>query len=803
MLLRSTWTAVLLLAAVAHAAEPASLSVFPTTIRLEGPRDQQRLVVIGAGGDLTRSAHYVSSAPKVVTVDQGGIVRSTGDGQAVITVTAGGLSASVTVEAKRATADIPVNFNREVVPILTKAGCNSGACHGTQHGRGGFKLSLRGSDAAFDHPQIVQSAEGRRVVLSDPERSIFLAKPAGVMEHGGGERLPLGSRAYETLRRWLEDGAPEPLAKDASVVDMEVWPAKRLMGKGEQQQIAVSARWSDGRVEDVTDTAQFDSLNEAVASVSAGGLVTAKGLGETHVMVRFCGQAKVMQVTLPFTRLAQYPQVQSHNLIDDKLIAKWKDLGLTPSPLASDEEFFRRIHLDTIGTLPAPADITAFLADKSADKRAKAIDRVLERPEFYDFWALKWGDLLRINRQFLQIKGMFSFHNWVRSALRDNMPVDQFVREVLTAEGSTYTDGPANYYRLGGNAPDWAETTVQIFLGVRLQCAKCHQHPFEKWTQDDYYGMAAFFARIGTKSTRDFGMFDSDTVVFLRSGGEVSHPRKGGTIKPHPLDGPEMDDPIDRRVKLAEWLTAPTNAFLAPNLINRFWGYYMGRGLVEPLDDLRATNPASNPELLDALAKDFIAHKFDFKHLLRTMMNSRAYQLSSTMVPGNDADKGNVYFARYGVKRLTAEQLADALDFATGTQEKYAGLPAGTRAIQLPDTAVRSYLMDIFGRPGRKITCECERTVQPNISQALHLLNGEFLNQKIGANNGRIEKLIKAKTQPEGIVHELYMVTLSRPPHKEETARALAWLAKAPSPTEGAQDLLWTLLNSREFLFNH
>jgi hypothetical protein len=532
-------------------------------------------------------------------------------------------------------------------------------------------------------------------------------------------------------------------------------------------------------------------------------LLTVKERGETYIMVRFGGQASVVQVTSPYAQLANHSELPRHNFIDDKLMARWKDLGLTPSPLCSDEEFLRRIYLDTIGTLPTPAEIRAFLADGSQDKRQKAIEEVLKRPEFVDYWTLKWGDLLRINRDQLQEKGMWSFYNWVRASIRDNRPVDEFVRDIITAEGSTYTEGPANYYRTANNAPDWSETTSQVFLGVRMQCAKCHHHPWEKWSQDDYYGMAAFFVRLGTKNSQEFGIFGRETIVYLRPNGEQSHPRKGGVVKPHPLDGPDMDDVFDRRRRLAEWITSKDNPFFAKNLVNRFWGYYMGRGLVEPLDDLRATNPASNPELLEALAQDFVKSNFDLKHLLRTIMSSRAYQLSSAVTEGNVADVNNIYCCRYTVKRLAAEQLADALDFATDTREKYQGLPLGTRAIQLPDSRVRSFLMDIFGRPARQIVCECERTVQPNIAQALHLMNGDFLNRKIAANNGRIEQLFKAKKELPQIVEELYLVTLSRPPLPEESSKAQDWISAAPSTKEGAQDLLWALLNSREFLFNH
>jgi hypothetical protein len=785
-----------------------ALTIYPAAVTLDGPRDEQRLGVLGdyADGrqwDWSRQAKFSSSAPEVAVVDGTGVLRPVGDGQAIITVHAGGQNATLPVKVQKATADMPVSFSREIVPVLTKAGCNGGACHGAQHGRGGFKLSLFGFDPLFDHPQIVQSAEGRRIVVSDPERSILLQKPTLNMEHGGGERFKVNSREYNVLKRWLEDGVPEASAKDPIVTGLEVWPARRILTPGEQQQILVKATWQDGRKEDVTASSQFDTLNDGVAGVSAEGLITAKSHGETHIMVRFAGQATVVQVTLPYAHIEKFPAIAAHNFIDEKLVAKWKDLGLTPSPLASDEDFFRRIHLDTVGTLPSPEEVRAFLADKTPDRRKKAIDKVLERPEFVDFWAMKWGDLLRINRDLLQDRGMWSFHNWVRASVRDRKPIDEMVREIITAEGSTYTEGPANFFMVARNPADWSETTSQVFLGVRITCAKCHHHPFEKWSQDDYYGMAAFFVRLGTKNSQEFGIFGREQVVYLKPTGEQTHPRKGGVVPPHPLDGPAMTDPIDRRVKLAEWMTSPDNPFFARNIVNRFWGYYMGRGLVEPLDDMRATNPASNPELLDTLAKDFVDHKYDLRHLLRTIMNSRAYQLSAVSTPGNQDDIANVHYARFAVRRLTAEQIADALDFATGTQEKYAGLPLGTRAIQLPDTRVKSFLLDVFGRPARQIVCECERTAQPNIAQALHLLNGDFLNKKINAPTGRLEKLFKAKKELPAIVEELYLVTLSRPPRSDEAARALNWVGRASNPREGVQDLLWVLLNSREFLFNH
>jgi hypothetical protein len=784
------------------------LTVHPASVELHGARARQRLGVLGefADGrrwDLGRDAAFASSDEGVARVDAGGVVRPAGDGEATVTVRAGGRTAAVSVRVRGLAAPEPAGFRREVEPVLTRAGCNAGACHGSQHGKGGFRLSLFGFDPPFDYREIVQGAKGRRALPSDPERSLLLLKPTLQMGHAGGERFPAGSPSYEVLRGWLEVGAPPPAEGDPHVEDLLVWPRERLLVPGERQQLVVSARWSDGRVEDVTPLAKFDALNEAVAAVTPEGLVTAAGRGETHVMVRFEGQAKVVRLTLPYAA-APPGEAPAWNFIDRKLAARWAELGLAPSPLCGDEEFLRRLYLDVLGTLPAPAEVRAFVADTRADKRRRAIDAALDRPEFVDFWTLKWCDLLRVNRDLVTYKGMLAFHGWVRAAVRDNRPVDEVVRALLTAQGSNFDVGPANYYLTARGPEDMGEATAQLFLGVRMQCARCHHHPFEKWSQEDYCGLAAFFARIGTRAgEQSHPSSGRDTVVFLRNTGDVTHPRMDRYVKPHVLGGPDVEDPVDRRRPLAEWLTAPDNPFFARNLVNRFWSYLMGRGLVEPVDDLRATNPPSNPALLDALADDFVRARYDQKHLLRTILQARAYHLSSEPTPANRADAANAHFTRYTRRRLTAEQLADALDAATGTHESYPGMPPGTRAAQLPDPRVPSYLLDVFGRPARQAPCECERHSEPTIAQALHLLNGDLLNRKIDAPDGRVAKLLQGKTPVPELVEELYLAALGRRPRADEAARAARWVQEAPTPKEGAADLLWVLLNSREFLFNH
>jgi hypothetical protein len=793
------------------AAEPPravllGLTVYPESVELYGPRARHRLGVMGeyADGtrrDLGRQAEFQSANESVACAGPDGVLVPAGDGATVVTVRAGGRSARVAVRVRGTAAEEPVNFVREVEPVLTRAGCNQGACHGALHGKGGFRLSLLGFDPAFDFREIVQSAKGRRAVAADSDGSLLLLKPTARIEHGGGRRFGPNSAFAETLRRWLEDGAPPPTDGDPQLKDLEVWPHQRLLEAGERQQLLVRAAWSDGRVGDVTALAKYDSLNEAVATVTTDGLVAAAGRGETHVMVRFGGLAKVMRVTLPYGP-APVAAPPVGNYIDEKLASRWRELGLAPSPLCSDTEFLRRLYLDVTGTLPTPAEVRAFVADTRPDKRRRAIDAVLELPGYVDFWTLKWGDLLRVNRDLVTYKGMLAYHDWVRRCVRDNRPADAMARELLSATGGNFGVGPANYYLTARTPEDLGEAAAQLFLGVRLQCARCHHHPFEKWTQEDYCGLAAFFVRVGTRPTkRSDPSSGTETEVFVKESGDVTHPRMDRYVPPHVPDGPPLPASGDRRRLLAEWLTAPENPFFARNLANRLWASLMGRGLVEPVDDLRATNPPSIPALLDALAEDLVKSGSDCKHLLRTILQSRAYQLSADATPANAADVANAFFTRHTPRRLTAEQLADALDDVTGTREAYPGVPAGTRAIQLPDTRVRSYLLDLFGRPARTAPCDCERSTQPSVAQALHLLNGEALERKISAPGGRVDRLVQARTQPAEVIEELYLAALSRPPRPDEAARARRWLSAAPSAAGGAADLLWVLLNSREFLF--
>ena len=808
-----------------------SISVEPAVVDLDGPRDERTLIVTGRfddgqDRDVTPIVRFTPNNPSVGKVFPGGIARGWRDGRTTIHVTLGKLAARFLLSVRNRSREVPVSFEDEVQPILTKAGCNQGACHGSQHGKGGFKLSLLGYDGASDYRAIVRQNEGRRVVVTDAGASLLLKKAVLDLPHAGGRRFDRDSYEYRTLLAWVQEGAPESQGEAPVVESLSVVPPVRItplpnrpadlsivvripQARGPDRRVRLGpvyrvvalARYSGGRVADVTRRAQFNSLNDGTVEVSPSGEVVLKGRGETHVMVRYRGQANVSRATMPYRRLTRLPELPRANFIDEAVQSKWKEIGLLPSPRADDAEFHRRVYFDLIGTLPSPEEVREFLASADPDKRKKLVDRLLDRPEYVDTWTLRWGDLLRNNRDKLGEKGMWSFYNWLRTAFRENKPFDRFAHELITAQGSTFTTGPANYYRVVSAPGDLAETTSQVFLGIRLACAKCHQHPFEKWSQDDYWRLAAYFSRVGLKSSQEFGLFGGEQIVRLNSSGEVRNPRSGEVMKPAPLDAEPVDDPVDRRRALSRWLTSPDNPFFARNVVNRYWGYLMGRGIVDPLDDVRVTNPPSNPELLDALARDFVAHKLDVKHLLRTIATSEVYQLSSQPTRENARDQ--VFFTRYTVKRMGAEELLDAINTATLVPDKFPNLPAGMRAIQLPDPGVQNYFLETFGRAERAIVCECERSAEPNLAQALHLMNSDFIQSKVSIGKGRLAALEAAKKTDAEIAEELYLATVSRFPTQEEIPRALAIVAQAPNRKEGLEDLLWTLLNTREFVLKH
>jgi hypothetical protein len=803
-------------APMSHAA--ADFQIMPAAVTLDGNFARAQLVVTEQAtngtvsqrsADLTHQARYVSSNPRIVTVSDSGLLLAQGDGSAMVAVSVAGAAHTVAVTVKGVVARPAVGYKEHVMPVLAKAGCNAGACHASQYGKGGFKLSVFGFAPEDDYRAIVRDGLGRRANTIVPSASLLLRKPTGAVPHEGGQRLQAGSVDYQILERWLGSGAPPPSAKEPKVGSLRLYPSRRVGPPGFTQQLQVLATYDNGRTRDVTSLAQFSSMDEGVLNVSPSGQVTAVGRGQGVALVRFEEQAEIATFVVPYSDSVDLTGWVENNFIDRLAADKFREIGISPSSLCDDDTFLRRAYLDAIGTLPTPEQAAAFLDNKDTDKRNQLIDALLgltgdpardvHNNAYAAFWALKWADLIRSNSRKLGEQGMWALHNWLTASLRDNKPFDRFVRELLTARGSIYSNGPANYFRVANNPQDLSEATSQIFLGVRLQCAKCHHHPYETLGQEDYYRFAAFFARVGNKNSQEFGIFGQEIVVVVRSSGEVSHPRTGQIMKPTPLHGKPAAEPRDRRQTLSDWLTSPDNPYFARNIVNRYMAYLLGRGLVEPIDDLRATNPPSNVALMDALAADFVKSGYNVKQLMRTIMRSRLYQLDSQPSKSNAADSR--FYSHYNVKRLAAEPLLDAVDAATGVPTKFEKVPLGTRAIELPDSQYNDYFLNTFGKPRRSGVCECERVSDPNLAQALHTLNGDIVTAKIGSAKGRIARLLAAKKSHDEIIDELYLATLSRRPSSREQAVWRQQLAEAPNAKAFYEDLLWSLINSKHFLF--
>ncbi|MEK6259523.1 MAG: DUF1553 domain-containing protein [Planctomycetota bacterium] len=725
---------------------------------------------------------------------------------------------------------LPLRFTRDVVPALTKAGCNSGVCHGSFLGRGGLQLSLLGFDAAFDHDVLTKASRGRRVNVSAPEQSLLLLKPMGAMPHGGGRRITADSEVAAILREWFAAGMPGPREDDLTGLKLTVEPPELLIpfprageapvepSRREGTPLKVTATFADGSSRDVTPWALYDVRDKTIAEISRAGVVTAQRPGKTSVAVKYLGQVASVSVSIPFGPASTF-EFPSQNLLDEIAAVEWKRLGVQPAPLADDPTFLRRVFLDLIGTLPTADETRKFLEDSSTTKRSRLIDELLTRPEYVDYWSLRWGDLLRAHRRYVGDKGLASFNGWIRQSVRDNKPLDVMTRELLTAQGNLFTNGPVAYYFIDEKVEDLAETTSQVFLGVRLQCTKCHHHPNEVWTQEDYYGLAAFFSKLetkdsgaqgskfgGPKSIRPSSKENPNRkplmTVAPRVFGEVNVLLSGGRESPGSSASPSPSEhTVDPRQRLADWMTRPDNPFFARNFANRYWAALFGPGLVEPVDDMRATNPASLPGLLDALAKDFTEHHFDSKHLLRTICNSRVYQLAPELHPQRDAD-GQLFTHRVP-RRQSAEVLLDAINQVTGSTEKFDGQPAGTRAIALPDPTITSLFLTTFGKPQRNSPCDCSRGSTPDLSQALHLANSTALHEKIVAPTGRLSERLKANRTDDEIIEELYLTALARRPTDHERQSVREALTGGGSRDEAWQDVLWALLNCSEFVFNH
>ncbi|MBI3664638.1 MAG: DUF1553 domain-containing protein, partial [Acidobacteria bacterium] len=683
--------------------------------------------------------------------------------------------------AAAATAPAPSpSFRNQVIPVLTKVGCNSGACHGAAAGKNGFHLTLRGYDIEADYYTLTRQGAGRRVVKTEPAQSLMLLKPSMAVPHGGGLRLPPGSPEYMVVADWIAAGAPPPSDSDPIIQEIEIQPAQVTLSPGGRQQIRVMASFSDGHAEDVTRWAKYSSGAEAVATVDNDGRVEVRGAGEAAVTAWYLSKVAFSRVSVPAQNRIDprvFARAPRNNFIDEAVLKKLAVLRIPPSENATDGEFLRRAYLDAAGILPTAEETRRFLADRDTNKRARAIVSLLNRSEFTDYWTYKFADLLSVNRETLTAKGMWSFYNWLRESVQANKPWNQLAREILISSGNSYENGPVNYYRMHRTPEELTETTLEAFLGMRIMCARCHNHPFEKWTQKDYYGVANFFSRLSYKE----GAQPGDVTVLVAVRGEINHPRLGRPMPPRPLDGKPLplESAADRRQVLSDWITSPDNPYFARSFVNRVWANFMGKGLIEPVDDIRATNPAANEELLARLTADFVERNFDLRHLVRTIMSSAAYQRSSRALAENAADE--TFYSHYILKRLPAEVILDAMSRVTASPERFPGAPLGTRALELPDTKVASYFLDVFGRPKRAITCECERRQEPSIAQALHVLNGATLNRKVSAPGGVVDSFVKAGLPSDMILDHLYLSALSRYPAEKEKQALLTTLDAAES----------------------
>jgi hypothetical protein len=789
---------------------PTKVSVFPQRFELRGMHEGRQLVVTGEGqagtaDDLTRDATYRAEPAGIVAISTRGYVVPLGKGEAAITIQTHGCSETVQVVVRDFDESQPLSFPNDIVPLMTRHGCNAGGCHGKASGQNGFKLSLFGFDPAFDHAAIIKEARGRRIFPTVPEQSLLLTKATATAPHGGGKRLAVDGDAYRTLRRWIAQGAPWGSAESASVRSLQIVPGKRVLNRRQRQQIAVLASDAKGHVRDVTRQAQFQSNETVVAAVDEDGLVQTFDLaGEATIMARYQGQVAVFRATVPLGKpIDPYPEFPPANFIDSLVLAKWKTLGLAPSGLCSDSTFIRRVSLDIRGTLPTPDEVRAFLKDASPDKRSRFIDRCLEDESYAAHFAMRWSTILR-NSYVRAELGSTRFHDWIRDMIGRNRPYDEFVRGIVTASGEPQESPAVNWlWQMRGNEMHQAAAdTAQLFMGLRLQCARCHHHPYERWSQDDYYGLAGFFARLQRKG----GFGDDEPQPYYserqRTTNEVN-PRTGKPIDPKLLDGPVLDVPPedDARVALVDWLVKPDNPYFARALCNRVWGHLLGRGIVDPVDDMRETNPPSNPELLDALAKDFAEHHYDVKHLIRTIGNSRTYQLSSDTNEFNQHDVQN--YARYFGKRLPAEVMLDAVDQVTGSKTRFNQMSKEARAVDLPNENFSSYFLDVFSRPQRTTACECGRSNEASLPQVLHLAVSGEIEEKVADGQGRVAKLVQTKAPLEQAINELYLAAFSRHPTAAESARALAHARKRNDPKRALEDLTWAILNTREFMYNH
>ncbi|MDA1163082.1 MAG: DUF1553 domain-containing protein [Planctomycetota bacterium] len=783
----------------------AGLIVSPTSVVLDSPEASQQLIVsltdeVGrrdVTGDIRMSVGDVS----VADIEGRALVRPRSEGRTEIVIQFGNETVRVPVDVIKQRLPDPVSFRNEIIPILTKARCNSGGCHGKAEGQNGFKLSIFGFDAESDYAALMKDGKGRRISLTQPQTSLVLVKGTSQMPHGGGRKIEVDSYRYNRVLRWIREGARlDPVSSETGqIVSIEVEPREQILLANGTQQLRVTAIDRSGTRRCVTVEAEYESNAAAIADVDQRGLVQASDVpGEAAILVRYLGHVTSCRVTLPRSGV-MFERPAETNFVDKLVWDQLGRLGIKAGSAASDSEFLRRVYFDTIGTLPTSEEARRYLADASTDKRDQLIEELLNRDEYVDYWTMKWLDILRADQLIVTPQGTVAMQRWLRHCFQQNVPFDQMARELLTVQGSTTAEGPGAFYKILKEPDEMSRAVSQLLLGVRIECAQCHHHPSERWSQGDYTALAGFFTGVKLKKLPN----GTEAIVSL-GGKDLPHPRTGELVSARALGAAQTDlsGLSDRRVALADWLVRPDNEFFAKAIANRIWAHYLGRGLVEPVDDIRETNPATNEPLMKALSQHMIGVKFDMKSFTRTLLRSRVYQLSSESNDSNRDDLQNFSHATY--KALPAEVLLDAISQSTGVAEKFNGWPDGYRAIQIWDNRMPSYFFQIFGRPVRATVCECERSGEPSISQALHLLNSPEITAKIRHREGMARRLAKSELTVDELIDELYLTALSRFPRDEERAlMADAFAVPEISRQEAVEDVLWALLNMKEFIFNH
>ena len=783
---------------------PIELSAYPPAIQLDSARDFQSFIAVvrrddGVTVDVTEASEWSLTAEGVARIEAGKLIP-VADGTVELICKHAGGEVHIPVTVVHALDKPAISFKHDVMPVLTRSGCNTGSCHGAARGKDGFRVSLFGFDPDGDHFRITREIGFRRINLAVPEESLFLLKSIGAVQHTGGKTIEFGDAYYQTLLEWLQNGALADATAPPIVESVEVYPPQAVLeGGGAKQRMLAVARYADGTTRDVTLLSAWSTNNETSAAVTQNGIVTVGDRGEAFVMARFDTHTVGKQVLALPVGLVYTPPPDSGNDMDKLVNKKMRQLRLLPSGSCSDEEFLRRLTLDVTGLMPTELEYQQFTADQVPNKRAELVDRLLQRKEFSEIWAMNFAQILMIrsDNNTVSKKAAFLYNQWLTDQFARNVPIDQMVRDLLSSSGGTFTTPQTNFYQIERETLKVSENVAQIFMGIRTQCAQCHNHPFDRWTMNDYYGFASFFCQIGRKPGEDY----RETIVF-RGGGEVTHPVNGQAMKPKFLGGAEPDvSARDRREVLADWITSTSNPFFARSIANRVWAHFMGSGLVDPVDDIRVSNPASNPELFEFLGNKLTEYKFDFRSLVRDICNSEAYQRSCVPNENNKSDTRNYAYAT--VRRIPAESMLDCISQVTSTKDKFGGLPLGARAVKIADGTTSNYFLNSFGRSQRQTVCACEASTDPSLSQALHLLNGDAVHGKVKAGKF-VETLINTdKLEPQQVVERLFVRCLARKPTDAELKDLTTQVATAPNPIEGLEDVFWALLNSREFVFNH